>query len=202
MVIVLTLSGAAVQALKTFNRAVTQTKPGGSSKADSNSDNVNLDPNTWLLGFLVGIPFLFGAPIGLLITDRLTEIWVFGRRGAICVASLFSFISVIGSASVHNVNDFIGFRILLGAGMAGKASIVPIILSETSAKNVRGVLLVCWQLSVAFGLAAGSVANLSVYHLDVQQSWRYMFIAAFIPALILFSLVLFAPGKFEILPTA
>jgi hypothetical protein len=84
--------------------------------------------------------------------------------------------------------------VILGAGMAGKASIVPILLSETSPKNIRGILLVFWQLFVAFGLAAGSVANLRVYRLDVYSSWRYMFIAAFIPALLLLSLVLFSPG--------
>ncbi|KAJ4373787.1 hypothetical protein N0V83_002526 [Neocucurbitaria cava] len=149
--------------------------------------------NTWLFGFLVGAPFIFGAPIGLLITDRLTEIWLFGRRGAICVAGLFSLASVVGSASVHEWHHLLVFRILLGAGMAGKASIVPVLLSETSPKNVRGILLVCWQLFVAFGLAAGSVANMSVFHLNEEESWRYMFIAAFIPALLLFSLVLFSP---------
>lgn len=78
--------------------------------------------------------------------------------------------------------------------MAGKASIVPILLSETSPKNVRGILLAFWQLFVALGLAAGSIANLSVYRLDERASWRYMFIAAFIPALLLLSLILFSPG--------
>ena len=88
-------------------------------------------------------------------------------------------------------------RILLGAGMAGKASIVPILLSETSPKNVRGILLVFWQLFVAFGLFAGSIANLSVYKLDIHESWRYMFITACMPALLLLSLILFSPGKFS-----
>jgi MFS family permease len=110
-------------------------------------------------------------------------------------ASRVSFISVVGSASVHKWEHLLGFRILLGAGMAGKASIVPILLSETSPKNIRGFLLVFWQLFVAFGLAAGSVANIAVYRLDVHSSWRYMFISAFIPAMILLSLILFSPGK-------
>lgn len=167
--------------------------------SDSTSTaNFNYPPltrNGWLFGFFVGAPFLFGAPLGLIVTDRLTEVGRFGRRGAICVAGLFSFASVIGSASVHTWWEFLIFRALLGVGMAGKASVVPILLSETAPKNVRGVLLVCWQLFVAFGLAAGSIANISVYRLNVRESWRYMFISAFIPALLLFSLVLFSPGK-------
>jgi MFS family permease len=161
----------------------------------ANNPNTHLSGNTWLLGVFVGAPFLFGAPFGLLVTDRLTEVWRFGRRGAICVAGVCSLVSVIGTASVHSWGSLLFFRLLLGAGMAGKASIVPILLSETSPKNVRGVLVVCWQLFVAFGLAAGSIANISVFHLNTKQSWRYMFISAFIPALLLFSLVLFSPGK-------
>jgi MFS family permease len=153
------------------------------------------DPNTWLLGITVGIPFFAGAVLGLLMTDPITGIMGFGRRGAICAAGVFSFMSVIGSASVNKWEHLLGFRILLGAGMAGKASIVPILLSETSPKNIRGMLLVFWQLFVAFGLAAGSVANLSVYQTNPDSSWRYMFIAAFIPALLLLSLILFSPGK-------
>lgn len=149
--------------------------------------------SSWPLGLITGIPFFTGAILGLILTDPVTTVFRFGRRGAICLAGVFSFISVIGSGSVHCWHHLVGFRVLLGAGMAGKASIVPILLSETSPKNVRGVLLAFWQLFVAFGLAAGSIANLSMYRLDLQSSWRYMFIAAFIPALLLLSLILFSP---------
>ena len=165
-----------------------------SRRADSDL-NVSLGHNDWLLGITIGVPFFAGAILGLIITDPITRILRFGRRGAICVAGIFSFISVVGSASVHKWEHLLGFRILLGAGMAGKASIVPILLSETSPKDIRGFMLVFWQLFVAFGLAAGSVANMAVYSLNVHSSWRYMFISAFIPALILLSLILFSPGK-------
>jgi MFS family permease len=161
----------------------------------SSDSNFNLDLNTWLLGVTIGVPFFAGAILGLIITDPITRILRFGRRGAICVAGIFSFVSVVGSASVHKWEHLLGFRILLGAGMAGKASIVPILLSETSPKNIRGFLLVFWQLFVAFGLASGSAANLSVYSLNPGSSWRYMFLAAFIPALLLLSLILFSPGE-------
>jgi MFS family permease len=160
-----------------------------------NKLDINLNYNTWLLGVTVGVPFFAGAVLGLIITDPIARILRFGRRGAICVAGIFSFISVVGSASIHKWEHLLGFRILLGAGMAGKASIVPILLSETSPKNVRGILLVFWQLFVAFGLFAGSIANLSVYKLNAGASWRYMFIAACIPALLLLSLILFSPGR-------
>lgn len=192
-----TVTGAAIEVMKDLKKPTTT---GPSSvpmrRPDDSNFNVNLDHNTWLLGLTVGVPFFAGAVLGLLITDPITGVLGFGRRGAICLAGICSFISVIGSASVHTWEHLLGFRVLLGAGMAGKASIVPILLSETSPKNIRGILLVFWQLFVAFGLAAGSVANLSMYRLDVHSSWRYMFIAAFIPALLLLSLVLFSPGRY------
>lgn len=181
--------------MENLGKATVSGPSSGTAKRMADS-NVDLDENTWLLGVTVGIPFFAGAVLGLILTDPVTRFLGFGRRGAICVAGVFSLISVVGSAAVHKWEHLLGFRILLGAGMAGKASIVPILLSETSPKAVRGILLVFWQLFVAFGLAAGSVANLSVYRLNVESSWRYMFIAAFLPALLLLSLIPFSPGKY------
>ncbi|KAH7382540.1 sugar transporter [Phaeosphaeria sp. MPI-PUGE-AT-0046c] len=171
----------------------TFTGPSSGTAKRTTDSTLDLDKNTWLLGVTVGVPFFTGAILGLILTDPVTKFMGFGRRGAICVAGTFSLISVVGSAAVNKWEHLLGFRILLGAGMAGKASIVPILLSETSPKAVRGILLVFWQLFVAFGLAAGSVANLSVYRLNVKSSWRYMFIAAFLPALLLLSLIMFSP---------
>jgi MFS family permease len=190
------IKGAAIDVMKDLGRP-TSTGPSSvpTRRADETDFSIDLDYNTWLLGVTVGVPFFAGAVLGLIVTDPVTSILGFGRRGAICVAGVFSFLSVIGSASVNKWEHLLGFRILLGAGMAGKASIVPILLSETSPKNIRGMLLVFWQLFVAFGLAAGSIANLSVYSLNTSSSWRYMFISAFIPALLLLSLILFSPGK-------
>jgi MFS family permease len=191
------LQGAAIEVMGALGKCDSDTThPCAGTYKDKDGKTV-IHQSTWLLGTTVGVPFFAGAILGLVITDPITRILRFGRRGAICVAGIFSFISVIGSASVHKWEHLLVFRILLGAGMAGKASIVPILLSETSPKDVRGFLLVFWQLFVAFGLAAGSVANLSVYRLDMHSSWRYMFISAFIPALLLLSLILFSPGKWS-----
>ncbi|KAF1849418.1 MFS general substrate transporter [Cucurbitaria berberidis CBS 394.84] len=186
------MAGAAIEAMNDLGKPFVSTAAYDLTPT-SDDNNLPLGANTWWLGFAVGAPFLCGAFLGLFFTDRLPELWRFGRRGAIIVAGTCSFISVIGCAASHNFWEFLAFRIILGAGMAGKAAIVPIWLSETSPRNVRGVLLVCWQLFVACGIAAGSVANLSLYRLNPSESWRYMFISAFIPALLLFSMVLFAP---------
>ncbi|RMZ72165.1 sugar transporter [Pyrenophora seminiperda CCB06] len=193
------MAGATIEVMKALHKPTATEQSYVPIRRADDAGSINLDHNNWLLGVTIGVPFFAGAVLGLLMTDPITGIMGFGRRGAICAAGIFSFISVVGSASVHKWDHLLGFRIMLGAGMAGKASIVPILLSETSPKNIRGMLLVFWQLFVAFGLAAGSVANLSVYRLSPPESWRYMFIAACIPALLLLSLILFSP---EILTAA
>jgi MFS family permease len=154
--------GAAIEVMDNLGKP-TQTGP--SSGITKRATDLDIDPdyNTWMLGVTVGAPPFAGAILGLIITDPITRFWRFGRRGAICVAGDFSFISVVGCASVHQWKQLLGFRIPLGAGMAGEASIVPILLSETSPKNMRGILLVFWQLFVAFRLAARSAANFIVY---------------------------------------
>ena len=86
--------GAAIRVMTSLGKPITSTAASASTSI-ANSNDLPLTENTWLFGLLVGAPFLLGAPLGLLITDRLTEIWRFGRRGAICVAGLFSFISVV-----------------------------------------------------------------------------------------------------------
>ena len=83
-------------------------------RATSEPD-VDFDHNTWLLGLTYGVPFFAGAILGLIITDPITRILHFGRRGAICAAGMFSLISVIGSASVNKWEHLLGFRVLLDA---------------------------------------------------------------------------------------
>jgi MFS family permease len=60
---------------------------------------------------------------------------------------------------------------------------------------MRGFLVMFWQLFVAGGIALAALANISIYHLNVMQSWRWMFIAAGFPALILIVLVPFCQGR-------
>jgi MFS family permease len=147
------------------------------------------------VGAITGAPFLVGSVTGLFITDPLSEYTRLGRCGAIFIAGVFSFATVIASAAIHQWWQLLICRCVLGVGMAGKASLVPILLSETAPKHLRGFLVMQWQLLDAGGIAVSSLVNICVYHLNPKQSWRWMFIAAAAPALLLFSLVLFCQGE-------
>ena len=165
------------------------------TKSHSVSQAIPLNTNAWRLGAITGAPFLVGSATSLLITDPLSEYTRLGRSKAIFFAGVVSFVTVIASAAIHRWWELLICRCLLGIGMAGKAALVPILLSETAPTHMRGFLVMQWQLFDAGGIAISSLVNISVYHLDPKQSWRWMFIVAAIPALLLFSLVTFCQGS-------
>lgn len=160
-----------------------------------NENQIHLTKDLWRFGAINGAPFLLGGIAGVVLLDPISETWQSGRRGAILIAGFFSLASVVASAAVHKWGEMLICRLALGFGMAGKASIVPILLSETSAKHMRGFLVLFWQLFVAGGIAISALVNIGVYHLNDKQSWRWMFIAAGFPALILVILTFFCQGK-------
>ena len=154
--------------------------------------NVNLDlknntadpGDVWIFGAVNAAPYLSGAIVGCWLSDPLNE-YFYGRRGAIFVASLFSFATVIGAACARSWQELLICRVLLGFGMGAKASVVPIFISETAPTYVRGSLVICWQIFVTCGILLGSVACLVV-----ANNWRFQVASAFIPPLPLLILVL------------
>lgn len=84
--------------------------------------------NVWLFGLTNGMPFFSGALICFPFTDLLSNRFVFGRRGVLYIAGLFSFASVLGSAGVKTWSQLLVCRALLGIGMGTKACIVSVLL--------------------------------------------------------------------------
>ncbi|KAI9694375.1 MAG: hypothetical protein M1820_008975 [Bogoriella megaspora] len=153
--------------------------------------DVNLDfhknarpGDVWIFGIVNAATYLSAAFGGCWLSDPLNE-YFYGRRGAIFVASLFSFGTVIGAACSTNWQTLLICRVLLGFGMGAKASVVPIFISETAPTVVRGTLVICWQIFVTCGIFLGSIACLAV-----ASRWRYQVASAFIPPLPLLILVL------------
>lgn len=148
--------------------------------------NVDLDnPNTngiWIFGAVNAITYFSASVVGAYISDPLNEYFL-GRRGALFVAGLFSFSSVIGSAYSTTWTDLFATRFLLGIGIGAKASIVPIFESEVLPPSRRGRLLISWQVFTATGIFFGAAANIVL-----RDNWRWQAASGFIPALPLFFL--------------
>lgn len=85
-----------------------------------------------------------------------------GRRGTIFVAAVFSVLAPIGSGLTQKWGELVACRVLLGIGMGLKEVTVPVFSAENSPANVRGGLVMSWQVWTAFGILLGTVANLVV----------------------------------------
>ena len=121
------------------------------------------------------------AILGSYLSDPISE--HIGRRGALFIAAICSFGSVIGASRTHCWQELFITRIILGLGIGGKASVVPILESEVVPAAKRGRLLVGWQVFVATGLFTGYSASYIF-----RDSWRHQILTGAIPA---FALLLF-----------
>jgi MFS family permease len=74
-----------------------------------------------------------------------------GRRGTIFLAAIFSLLAPIGSAATQKWGQLVACRILLGIGMGLKEVTVPVFSAEVAPTNIRGGLVMSWQIWTAFG---------------------------------------------------
>lgn len=115
--------------------------------------------NFWIFGGVNAIVYFAASSIGAWLSDPLNE-YFWGRRGALFVASLFTFVASIGSAFASSWQSLFVCRLFLGIGYGAKASVVPIFESEVCPSKTRGRLLVSWQTFTAVGIFLGSAVNL------------------------------------------
>ncbi|KAI8285330.1 hypothetical protein K4K60_001345 [Colletotrichum sp. SAR11_57] len=137
----------------------------------------NSHHDTLLVGLVNSAPYIGSAFIGCWLSDPLNN-WV-GRRGTIFFAANFCI-------------WLLACRLLLGIGMGAKASTVPIFAAENSPAPIRGALVMSWQMWTAFGILAGTAANLAVGKVG-DIAWRLQLGSAFIPAVPLALLIYACP---------
>ncbi|KAH8716996.1 hypothetical protein GQ44DRAFT_398862 [Phaeosphaeriaceae sp. PMI808] len=141
-------------------------------------------PDRWTHNLTVGLvnagPYIGSALIGCWLSDPCN--YFVGRRGTIFVSAIFCLLTPIGGALSQTWQQLLITRILMGIGMGLKGSTVPIFAAENSPAQIRGALVMSWQLWTAFGIFLGYCANLAVYKVPVI-AWRLQIGSAFIPAI-------------------
>lgn len=146
--------------------------------------NVELGLTPFTTG-LVTSSLLFGAAIGAMTSGKMAD--KKGRRTVIVFLALLFVVGEIGSATAPNVEVMIFFRIILGLGVGGAATIVPVYIAEIAPANRRGQLVTMQELMIVTGQFLAYVSN---YCFDSvwggETTWRYMLAIASIPAVILF----------------
>ncbi|KAL2354133.1 MFS transporter [Cryomyces antarcticus] len=148
------------------------------------------EANSWLVGFVNSCPYIAIALFAGWLSDPIND--YLGRRGTIFLAAIFSLLAPIGSAVTQSWGQLVACRILLGIGMGLKEVTVPVFSAENAPTNIRGGLVMSWQLWTAFGIFLGTSANLAVK--DVGRiAWRLQLGSAFIPAIPLVVGIWFCP---------
>ena len=139
--------------------------------------------NVWRQGLLNGAPYLCSCVIGCWTTAPLNR-W-FGRRGCIFISCFISFASSFWMAAAHTWWNLLLARFLLGLAVGAKSTTTPVYGAECSPANIRGALVMMWQMWTAFGIMLGYIA--SVAFMDVHNSslqglnWRLMLGSTAIP---------------------
>ncbi|KAK4941172.1 hypothetical protein LTR10_018845 [Elasticomyces elasticus] len=147
------------------------------------------EANSWLVGFINSCPYIAIAFFAGWISDPINN--YLGRRGTIFLGAIFSLLAPIGSAFIQHWGQLVATRILLGIGMGLKEVTVPVFSAENSPSNIRGGLVMSWQVWTAFGIFLGTCANLAIK--DTSIAWRLQLGSAFIPAVPLLLGIWFCP---------
>ncbi|KAH8807167.1 sugar transporter [Xylogone sp. PMI_703] len=128
--------------------------------------------NSWLIGFVNSCPYIEIAIFVAWLSDPVND--YLGRRGTIFVTAIFSLLAPVGSALTQHWGQLAACRVLLGIGMGLKEVTVPIYSAENSPANIRGGLVMSWQVWTAFGIFLGRAQTLI--------TWRLQLGSAFVPA--------------------
>ncbi|KAF8193766.1 hypothetical protein BJ912DRAFT_1031101 [Pholiota molesta] len=163
------------------NGANLLTAPAGSAKA-------NLDD--WIVGVINSGPYIGSCLLGCWLTDPLN--YYFGRRGTLFICGIFCTFSVLGAAVSQTWPQLFVCRLLLGIGMGPKATTSPVFAAENVPANIRGGLVMSWQMWTAFGILLGFSANL-VLEGTGSIVWRLELGSAFLPAVPLVIGIYFCP---------
>ncbi|KAG5638132.1 hypothetical protein H0H81_001735 [Sphagnurus paluster] len=150
----------------------------------------NAKTHEWIVGVINAGPYLASSIIGCWLTDPLNNL--FGRRGTLFFCGIFCIFSVIGQGLAQTWPQLLVCRLLLGLGMGPKATTSPVFAAENTPANIRGGLVMSWQMWTAFGIMLGFSANLALFQIG-DIAWRLQLGSAFLPAVPLTLGIYFCP---------
>ena len=97
----------------------------------------------------VGGTLLVGAALGALIGGRLSD--RYGRRHNIIMLAIVFIVGGLGTTFAPNVWVMYPFRLILGFAVGGASATVPVYLSETAPKRIRGTIVAIDQVMIVTG---------------------------------------------------
>ncbi|WP_087005348.1 sugar porter family MFS transporter [Gulosibacter sp. 10] len=129
---------------------------------------------------------IFAAAVGAILGGRISDAW--GRRKTIIMLAVLFFIGALVCVFAPGFGAMVLGRILLGFGVGGASTVVPVFLAELAPFEIRGSLSGRNEVMIAVGILAAFVVNVIIAnvfgHLD--GVWRIMLAVCAVPAAGLF----------------
>jgi len=131
---------------------------------------------------------LLGALVGSLFAGSLAD--RYGRRTALCVASLIFLGSSLPFLFVTHFSVFILLRFLSGLAAGITSIICPLYLAEIAPSSLRGAFVTAFQFFITLGMVVAYVVNFAAAE---SGHWRFMLFFTAIPAALQASALFFVP---------
>jgi len=135
---------------------------------------------------------LIGCIIGSTIGGRLGD--RFGRRIILKVCAVLFIVSALGSGLAKIIPSFLFFRIVGGLAVGGASVLAPVYIAEVSPAQLRGRMVSINQLTIVLGISLAYYSNYFLLKLG-PDSWRWMFAAEALPALLFLFGLFFIPDS-------
>jgi sugar porter (SP) family MFS transporter len=129
---------------------------------------------------------LIGALIGALGAGKIAD--RFGRRPTVLGTAALFVAGVLLAATSPSYGVLVGARVVIGLAVGSASMVVPLYIGEVVPPRMRGALVSFNQLAITSGIL---VSYLVDYGLASRQNWRLMFGLAAIPAILMFTGMLF-----------
>ncbi len=156
----------------------------------------NSSRDKWLQGLVNSAPYLCASCISCWLADPMNKI--LGRRGTIFITAIISFATCFWQGFTTTWYHLFVARFFLGFGIGPKSATIPVYAAECAPANIRGALVMMWQMWTAFGIMFGYVSSLAFYYVKDRHNitglnWRLMLGSALLPAIFVCAQVLFCP---------
>ncbi|MGA4507774.1 MFS transporter [Propionibacteriaceae bacterium G1746] len=106
---------------------------------------------------LVGGILLLGCAVGAIVGGKLSD--RYGRRHNIMLLAVLFFVGALGCTFAPNLGLLYIMRFVLGLAVGGASATVPVYLSETAPKRIRGALVAVDQLMIVTGQLLAFTVN-------------------------------------------
>jgi sugar porter (SP) family MFS transporter len=129
---------------------------------------------------------LIGALAGALAAGKIAD--RVGRRPTVLGTAALFVAGVMLAAFSPSFAVLVGARVIIGLAVGSASMVVPLYIGEVAPPRVRGALVSFNQLAITSGILASYLVD---YGLASTQNWRLMFGLAAIPAILMFTGMLF-----------